>query len=122
MQTRSASAPASTLIALFGEFLVADHMTAEQMSGALLKAADDISRIDVAEVDLPDVIEIESVIRSVAGRLSGMAAVPELTDAQIVDIAVKTRSAEPGRDGYILPVKFARAVLAAAAAPEPPHV
>ena len=33
-----------------------------------------------------------------------------LTDKQIVQIAVDTFSAEPGRDGYILPITFARAI------------
>jgi hypothetical protein len=36
-----------------------------------------------------------------------------MTDAEIIDIAKRTASAEPGRDGFILPVKFARALLAA---------
>ena len=35
-----------------------------------------------------------------------------LTDEEIVEIAKQTKSAEPGRDGYILPVSFARAVEA----------
>ena len=37
----------------------------------------------------------------------------ELTDEQICNIARSTQTAEPGRDGYILPVAFARAVIAA---------
>ena len=36
-----------------------------------------------------------------------------LTDAEIIAIAVDTMSAEPGRDGYVLPITFARAILAA---------
>ena len=38
---------------------------------------------------------------------------PELTDEEIVAIAKATQSAEPGRDGYVLPFTFARAVIAA---------
>jgi len=41
------------------------------------------------------------------------AAQPELTDAEICDVAKLTKTAEPGRDGYILPVSFARAIIAA---------
>ena len=37
----------------------------------------------------------------------------ELTDDQLCGIARGTKTAEPGRDGYILPVSFARAVIAA---------
>lgn len=37
----------------------------------------------------------------------------ELTDDQLCGIARGTKTAEPGRDGYILPVAFARAVIAA---------
>jgi hypothetical protein len=33
-----------------------------------------------------------------------------LTEEEIVEIAKVTKSAEPGRDGYILPVTFARAI------------
>lgn len=36
----------------------------------------------------------------------------ELTDDIIIEIAKKTATAEPGRDGYILPVSFARALEA----------
>ena len=36
-----------------------------------------------------------------------------LTDEEIIAIAKQTDSAEPGRDGYILPVSFARAIEAA---------
>jgi len=39
--------------------------------------------------------------------------VAELTDDEIVKIAIVSRCAEPGRDGYILPLAFARAILAA---------
>ena len=34
------------------------------------------------------------------------------TDAEIIALADETRTGEPGRDGYILPISFARAVLA----------
>lgn len=37
----------------------------------------------------------------------------ELTDEEIIALAIATKSADPGRDGYILPVTFARAVEAA---------
>ena len=37
----------------------------------------------------------------------------ELTDDHLCDIARSTQTAEPGRDGYVLPVAFARAVIAA---------
>lgn len=33
-----------------------------------------------------------------------------LTTARIIEIADQTRTAEPGKDGYILPVSFARAI------------
>ena len=36
----------------------------------------------------------------------------EPTDADIIALADKTRTGEPGREGYILPISFARAVLA----------
>lgn len=39
--------------------------------------------------------------------------VVELTDAEILGVATRTQSAEPGRDGYVLPFTFARAVIAA---------
>ena len=35
----------------------------------------------------------------------------EPTDAEIIALADETRTGEPGRDGYILPISFARAVL-----------
>ena len=34
------------------------------------------------------------------------------TDSEIIALADETRTGEPGRDGYILPISFARAVLA----------
>jgi hypothetical protein len=41
-----------------------------------------------------------------------------LTDEQIIGIATTTRSAEANKDGgYILPISFARAILAAAGTP-----
>ena len=36
----------------------------------------------------------------------------EPTDAEIIALADETRTGEPGREGYILPISFARAVLA----------
>ena len=36
-----------------------------------------------------------------------------LTDDEIIRAAISTQSAEPGRDGYILPVTFSRAIEAA---------
>lgn len=41
------------------------------------------------------------------------------TDAEIIALADETRTGEPGRDGYILPISFARAVLAKFGAPAP---
>ena len=41
------------------------------------------------------------------------------TDAEIIALADETRTGEPGRDGYILPISFARAVLAEWGAPAP---
>ena len=41
------------------------------------------------------------------------------TDADIIALADKTRTGEPGRDGYILPISFARAVLAKWGTPAP---
>ena len=43
----------------------------------------------------------------------------EPTDADIIALADKTRTGEPGRDGYILPISFARAVLAKWGTPAP---
>lgn len=42
---------------------------------------------------------------------TGPTAAP-LTEARVIEIARATESAEPGRDGYILPITFARAILA----------
>jgi hypothetical protein len=59
----------------------------------------------------PDILE--------AGMKLYLAAKPtvrELSNYEICAIAKETESAEPGRDGYILPVTFARAVLAARSA------
>ena len=36
-----------------------------------------------------------------------------LTEAEIIKIAQDNLAADPGRDGYILPIKFARAIEAA---------
>lgn len=36
----------------------------------------------------------------------------EPTDSEIIALADATRTGEPGRDGYVLPISFARAVLA----------
>ena len=41
------------------------------------------------------------------------------TDADIIALADETRTGEPGREGYILPISFARAVLAKWGAPAP---
>ena len=43
----------------------------------------------------------------------------EPTDAEIVALADATRTAEGGANGYILPISFARAVLAKWGAPQP---
>ena len=43
----------------------------------------------------------------------------EPTDADIIALADKTRTGEPGREGYILPISFARAVLAKWGSPAP---
>ena len=43
----------------------------------------------------------------------------EPTDAEIIALADETRTGEPGRDGYILPISFARAVLAKWGTPQP---
>lgn len=42
-----------------------------------------------------------------------------LTDEQIIKVAQETATAEAGRDGYILPIRFARAVIAADRALQP---
>lgn len=44
------------------------------------------------------------------GDVTEMAARKPLTDEEIMKTAKETQSAEPGRDGYILPFAFARAV------------
>lgn len=41
------------------------------------------------------------------------------TDADIIALADETRTGEPGREGYILPISFARAVLAKWGSPAP---
>ena len=43
----------------------------------------------------------------------------EPTDAEIIALADETRTAEGGASGYILPISFARAVLAKWGAPQP---
>ncbi len=43
----------------------------------------------------------------------------EPTDAEIVALADATRTAEGGANGYILPISFARAVLAKWGTPQP---
>lgn len=55
-----------------------------------------------------------SVIEAVAARRSVAAPTANtLTDEQIIECAIASRSAEAGRDGgYILPISFARAILA----------
>ena len=45
-----------------------------------------------------------------AYELRTMQARKPLTDEQIIEIADKTQTAEPGTDGYILPISFARAI------------
>lgn len=47
------------------------------------------------------------LIRAFAAR-----APAPISDERIIEIAIATKSAEPGRDGYVLPITFARAVLA----------
>ena len=44
------------------------------------------------------------------GDVTEMAARKPLTDEEIMKTAKETQSAEPGRDGYILPFAFARAI------------
>ena len=44
---------------------------------------------------------------------------PAPTDADIIALADETRTGEPGREGYILPISFARAVLAKWGTPAP---
>jgi hypothetical protein len=46
----------------------------------------------------------------------------EMTDGEIIRIADETRSAEPGANGYILPLSFARAILAAHAEKNTVHL
>lgn len=54
---------------------------------------------------------------------ANVAQVGELSDAQIIDIAVSTRSAEANKDGgYMLPISFARAIIAAMYAPAKTYV
>ena len=45
----------------------------------------------------------------------------EPTDAEIIALADETRTGEPGRGGYILPISFARAVLAKWGTQQPAH-
>ena len=46
-------------------------------------------------------------------KSTGMSKWQGLTNEEIIAVAKQTDSAEPGRDGYILPVTFARAIEAA---------
>lgn len=62
--------------------------------------------------DAAGLCEVEEIDAMLAAAPQ-LAAQPELTDAEICGIAKSTQTAEPGRDGYILPVSFARAVIAA---------
>ena len=48
-----------------------------------------------------------------------VAALVTPSDADIIALADKTRTGVPGRDGYILPISFARAVLAKWGSPAP---
>ena len=43
------------------------------------------------------------------------------TDTKIIALADETRTGEPGREGYILPISFARAVLAKWGTQQPAH-
>lgn len=56
-------------------------------------------------------------VAAIAGLRNALSARPEpqaaVSDAEIIRIACETQTAEPGRDGYVLPISFARAVLAA---------
>lgn len=42
----------------------------------------------------------------------------QMTDERIIKVAKATKSAEPGTEGYVLPITFARAILAADALKE----
>ena len=50
---------------------------------------------------------LENALRAELAKPDGW--VP-LTDSEIQQIAIATKSAEPGRDGYVLPYSFARAI------------
>ena len=54
-----------------------------------------------------------------AWNLRAPAPAPAPTDADIIALADETRTGEPGREGYILPISFARAVLAKWGTPAP---
>lgn len=61
--------------------------------------------------DLADDIAFE--LDRAAAAVQAVAARVPMTVDQIVQIARETQTAEPGRDGYVLPVTFARAIEAA---------
>ena len=52
----------------------------------------------------------EEAIEALRAELAKPAMCVPLTDLEIQQIAIATKSAEPGRDGYILPYSFARAI------------
>ena len=57
---------------------------------------------------------LEMVITTIKEALAQPEQEP-LTDEQIIAVAKATKSAEPGAEGYVLPITFARAILAVAA-------
>ena len=52
----------------------------------------------------------DEVIEALRAELAKPAMCVPLTDSEIQQIAIATKSAEPGRDGYVLPYSFARAI------------
>ena len=67
--------------------------------------------IDGEECYIPE--EVAEDLRNALEHHRTILGQQSLTVEEIVEIAKTTQSAEPGRDGYILPVTFARAIEAA---------
>lgn len=85
-----------------------DHVAANQRAASAIR-----SLVDALAQPLPGA-DWGAEMRA---KLDASLAQP--TDDEIVATAIATASAEPGRDGYILPISFARAVLALRPAPQP---
>ena len=57
-----------------------------------------------------DLVYAEASIKAAVAFAAPQPDRQPLTDEQIIEIADKTQTAEPGTDGYILPISFTRAI------------